>query len=377
MASYLRPRRGKKATAVSQLTASAPLKRGEIFFEVPDTGVGTGTGKIKMGDGTTAYASLPYFMEQPVVDYTNAVVGWTNTTAADSDPYSTNATYAGNIIPSASLKTIFTNLKKLLLNYNSQLTTLNNDLGNFLYPGCAKNAIYRGKDLGTISASNIASFLTEHEVSSGKFTDLYVGDIITIQDGTYNAKWIIAGFDTEYYRGDTALSTHHISLIPQTYLFTAPMNDTNTTEGGYAGSKMHTTTLPALANVLKTALSSHLLNRRVLLSTSMSTTIGSAAGANWTGASNNWAWTDAYCTLLSEIQVYGAPVFSSSFYDTGEACNQLPIFNFANHVQFGRAHFWLRAVASSTTFAVADGNGGAYGHVASNSSGVRPLICIG
>lgn len=130
MASYLRPRRGKKATATSQLTASAPLKRGEIFFEVPDTGVGTGTGKIKMGDGTTAYSSLPYFMEQPTVDYTNAVVAWTNTTAADSDPYSTNATYANKIAPSASLKTIFTNLKKLLMNYNSQLTTLNNDLGN-------------------------------------------------------------------------------------------------------------------------------------------------------------------------------------------------------------------------------------------------------
>ena len=133
MASYLRPRRGKKATATSQLTASAPLKRGEVFFEVPDTGVGTGAGKIKMGDGTTAYASLPYFLEQPTVDYTNAVVAWTNTTAADSDPYSTNATYAGNIIPSASLKTIFTNLKKLLLNYNSQLTTLNNDLAPEYY----------------------------------------------------------------------------------------------------------------------------------------------------------------------------------------------------------------------------------------------------
>lgn len=130
MASYLRPRRGKKATATSQLTASAPLKRGEIFFEVPDTGVGTGTGKIKMGDGTTAYASLPYFMEQPTVDYTNAVVAWTNTTTADSNPYSTNATYANNIAPNASLKTIFTNLKKLLMNYNSQLTTLNNDLAN-------------------------------------------------------------------------------------------------------------------------------------------------------------------------------------------------------------------------------------------------------
>ena len=129
MSSFLRPRRGKKATAVAQLTASNPLKRGEIFFEVPDGGVGTGTGALKMGDGSTAYDQLPYFMKQPEVDYTNAVVAWSDTSAADSSPYTTNAGYIGNITPSASLKTILTNLKKLLLNYNSQLTLLNNDLG--------------------------------------------------------------------------------------------------------------------------------------------------------------------------------------------------------------------------------------------------------
>ena len=60
MASFLRPRRGKKSTATSD---GIILKRGEVFFEVPDTGVGTGNGKIKMGDGTTSYASLPYFLD--------------------------------------------------------------------------------------------------------------------------------------------------------------------------------------------------------------------------------------------------------------------------------------------------------------------------
>ena len=63
MSSYLRPRRGKKSTAIAQLTSANPLKRGEIFFEVPDDGVGTGPGKIKMGDGTTGYEDLPYFSE--------------------------------------------------------------------------------------------------------------------------------------------------------------------------------------------------------------------------------------------------------------------------------------------------------------------------
>lgn len=126
MASYLRPRRGKKATAIAQLTASAPLKRGEVFFEVPDGGTGTGAGRIKMGDGSTAYESLPYFLEP--FDPDSATVGFTNSTAAESDPYTTNATHANAIVPSANLKTIFTNLKQLLLNYNSQFTKLNNDL---------------------------------------------------------------------------------------------------------------------------------------------------------------------------------------------------------------------------------------------------------
>ena len=126
MASYLRPRRGKKATAIAQLNSSAPLKRGEVFFEVPNGGTGTGAGRIKMGDGSTAYESLPYFLEP--FDPNSATVGFTNATAAESDPYTTNATHTNAIVPSANLKTILTNLKQLLLNYNSQFTKLNNDL---------------------------------------------------------------------------------------------------------------------------------------------------------------------------------------------------------------------------------------------------------
>ena len=55
MASYLRPRRGKKATALSQ---NITLKAGEVFFETPTTGVGTGAGRIMMGDGSNNYTVL-------------------------------------------------------------------------------------------------------------------------------------------------------------------------------------------------------------------------------------------------------------------------------------------------------------------------------
>lgn len=56
----LRPKRGKRSTAIDQ---NIKLARGEIFFEVPDTGTGTGVGNIVMGDGTSNYEDLPYFVK--------------------------------------------------------------------------------------------------------------------------------------------------------------------------------------------------------------------------------------------------------------------------------------------------------------------------
>ena len=55
-AGYLRPRRGMRASAINN---NVVLQEGEIFFETPDSGVGTGSGKIKMGDGVTEYGELP------------------------------------------------------------------------------------------------------------------------------------------------------------------------------------------------------------------------------------------------------------------------------------------------------------------------------
>lgn len=255
---------------------------------------------------------------------------------------------------------------------NDTNAAINDVNGNLVF-----NNIYKHRDLGTITSSNRDEWIAKHINSNGTFNDIYVGDVVTIQDGTYNAKWVVAGFDTELNKGNAALTTHHISLIPQTYLFTAPMNDTNTTAGAYAVSKMHTTTLVTVANNLKNALGSHLLERRVLLSKSMNTSIASGAGAGYTGASNGWAWFSAFCTLLTEVQVYGSRVFSSSFFDIGEGCSQLPLFKFVNHVYHGRFNFWLRAVASSADFAVAGDGGYAYSFGASTSLAVRPLITIG
>ena len=111
MASYLRPRRGKKSVAVAQ---GIILRRGEIFFEAPATGVGTGLGKIKMGDGSTTYSSLPYFTSTE-----DDTVAFTNVTATTAS--SNNSTYLSDISPNNNLKILFNRIKQLLFNLDSQI----------------------------------------------------------------------------------------------------------------------------------------------------------------------------------------------------------------------------------------------------------------
>ena len=248
-----------------------------------------------------------------------------------------------------------------------------------------KNSQYRGRSLGTISSTTqITEFISDLHVSEGLFDGLYLGDYITIQDGTYNANWMIAGFDTEFYKGWLVdgssdvqwINQHHITLIPRTPLFNAQMNSTNTTSGGYKGSAMHTSTLPTVVSSLQTVLGTHLLKRYALLSSAVDTTRSNMYGTAG-GASSSWEWTEVYATLPSEMQIYGSTIWSSSGYDTGEACMKLPVFNFINHVQFSRWAFWLRGVASSSDFCHAHDSGYATTWAASYSFGVRPVICIG
>lgn len=244
--------------------------------------------------------------------------------------------------------------------------------------GVANNGYYEEKDLGTWeSVADVEAFLSTHKVSTGKFGSLKLGNYVTIKDGTYNKKWAIAGFDVHLSVGDTALNTHHIALFPKNNLLSARMNETNTTAGGYAGSEMHTVTIPAVVENLQTVLGAHLLKHRRLLSNSVATSAASGAGAGWTGSSNAWAWADVYACLLTEPQLYGTRSFSSGAYDVGEGAYQLPLFRFISHVKYSREWFWLRAVASTTVFCGAPYGGTASSYVASNSFGVRPLILIG
>ena len=129
MASYLRPRRGRKSTAETQAIV---LKKGEVFFEIGNDGTPTtgsdavAFGKIKMGNGLSTYQNLGYF-----IDVDTSVVDWDNTGYSTATSADQGGDLYGNlnaIAPTATMKSILGNVKALLYKLSTQVTTLNNDM---------------------------------------------------------------------------------------------------------------------------------------------------------------------------------------------------------------------------------------------------------
>lgn len=233
---------------------------------------------------------------------------------------------------------------------------------NVLADGAAAhNCIYRGKNLGTsVTAEQYAA------ISSGKFTDLYIGDYWVINGVTYR----IAAFDYYYNCGDTNFTKHHVVIVPDTSLYKAQMNTSNVTTGGYTGSAMYKSNLAQAKTTIKAAFgSTHVLTKRELLT--------NAVNGN---TPSGWAWFDSDVELMNEVQAYGSVAWGAhdgNGYNVASGDGQFPLFMFDRTKLHNREDYWLRDVASATAFSVVGNGGGANGSGASYSFGVRPAFCIG
>ena len=92
-----RPHRGSKS---GMELSTLLLAAGELFVEYPDTGVGTGPSKIKIGDGVTQYKDLPYAIEggeasSSIVEYDDD----TSTTVTQALGHCTSGAYLSTIVP--------------------------------------------------------------------------------------------------------------------------------------------------------------------------------------------------------------------------------------------------------------------------------------
>ena len=205
------------------------------------------------------------------------------------------------------------------------------------------------------------------------------GDQKTINGHTY----VIAGLNP--MKGTTTpyrVTANHVGLIviPHT---TQKWNESgNTSTGadsrgaGYMNCDLHYYLKNTLLPLVNTDLgAANLIGHSKLLTNAVNTT-GINRFGEATGCSSGWTWeTDCKICALSEVQVYGSTVWSSSGYDTGEACRQLDVFQTYSHTEiFGGEYPWLRDVVSASYAAGANHTGYAAHDAASHAAYVAALI---
>lgn len=232
------------------------------------------------------------------------------------------------------------------------------------YPYMHRN-VYRGDYLGdSVTSSQI------YTISEGTFDDIFVGDYWTID----SVNWIVADLDYWLYYGDESFTDHHAVIIPEPILYSAEMNATNTTSGGYLGSEMYTTNLDDARNQIEECFGDYVLTHREFFTNTVGTYYASGG-----------EWTDSTVDLMNENMVYGSGI-QRVHNDTSSAVpnnytidnSQLALFRLNRTlIQSHRTTWWLRDVVSASSFAYVSSYGRAGIYYASNSGGVRPAFAIG
>lgn len=224
------------------------------------------------------------------------------------------------------------------------------------------NAYPRCKYLGTTitDAQNTA-------IKNRTYDDLFIGDYWTIN----GVNWRIVVIDYYYNVGDTNFGKGNVIVMPDTILYSAQMNETNTTAGAYYGSLMRTQNLNSARTLARNAFGSHLANHRILLANA----VDSSGPSSW-----NWYDSDGV-ELPNEVQIYGTRVWGSALkgFDVATQKQQFPLMALAPQFVNTRQTYWLQDVSSgsvSSSFARVYPHGAADSNYASASIGVRPSITL-
>jgi hypothetical protein len=182
-----------------------------------------------------------------------------------------------------------------------------------------QHKVYRGNDLGTVSADNIDSFIEEHGITTGKFTDLYVGDYFTakypVYNGTYlyTVNFIIMDIDPYWGIHESGIGDkHHILITSNLGLDSSKMTtnpSTSTNKEGYLTTYAFSTVIPTIDTNLSAIFGDHLLSYNEIVSYNNTTGI---------------CMVSVKSILMNEIEVYGKTYYSDN--PSGLLNYQLPGF---------------------------------------------------
>lgn len=235
----------------------------------------------------------------------------------------------------------------------------------------ASLSLYKSMKLYAHSGNNLGTSYTSAQqtaVANGTFNGLNIGDYWVI--GGHN--WRIWDIDWYLNKGDQQCTSHHLVIIPDDCILKADggsthwMHATDTTASGYKGTDYRNTHRATCEATIKNCFGDHILKHRELISTASSG-----------GASSAWEWNDATVELPSEVMMYGSVVWGKGSYNTGTAYPQLALARLDPSRVVNRENYWLRDVASASSFAYVTGHGHAYSFAASRYwISVRPLFLL-
>ena len=247
---------------------------------------------------------------------------------------------------------------------------------------------YRGEDI--TAAFDDGSFSAS--VADGSFYDIFPGDYIrkkitvpavaNTKTSTYEVKFVIADLDATMNQGSPRVTAHHAVIVPEEPVFDTYMNPTDTNAGGYAGSYMHRTVMPAFALGLNGAFGTeHLLK------------------CSFDGSGRSSDPLSCTCRLMTLSMVFGQTLPSSGFdwsYYIKDKCmggEQLAAFSLHPELRGQNMWYWVSDLPSSScpwssshfagvydnadgVRAVADFASGANARHASLAHGVRPFALL-
>lgn len=220
------------------------------------------------------------------------------------------------------------------------------------------------------------SFTSEQKaaINDGSFKDLCLDGYWL--DGT--RKWRIWGGNWYKNKGDTQCTKNHLVVMPDDNLLKADgstthyMNNSDTTAGGYAGTKLRSTYISQMKNTIAAFFGAdHILSHRELLCNAVSNSKASG-----------WAWYDSTVEIPSECMMYGTEDWANytdggAGYNMGTAYPILPLAMIKPERVVNRENFWLRDVVSASQFAFIRNHGVATSNGASNTwNGVRPFFLL-
>ena len=254
---------------------------------------------------------------------------------------------------------------------------------------------YPGQSLATLLAGEVSGSVTIYDalhkrVQAANFSGMRVGDYIDVPlvsasnvAAQQSVRFLLAHIDPYLYCGDNSKG-HHIAFVASAPVSVAKTvtgvandsflmwNTTNTNQGTaetknpYLGSNLKAWET-AFEACLPEGLTKYLLTQRVLLEERYS-----ASGA--LTDSNNWSWQDiGKVWSLSEMEVYGCPVWGTKGYSVGFDC-QFDLFRDTAHRLNGtRYNWWLRSVmGGSSSYVCYVSRNGVASYTSATATWVRP-----